>query len=99
MPSSRGLSRLGIEPMSLTSPAWAGGFFTAMATWEAQSFLNQPSLCISRARSCLDATPVLVMSSFSGLQECPRKMRKVISLTLEGVSLTDSWETTIKERQ
>ena len=28
-----------------------------------------------------------------------QKDEKVISLTLEGVSLTDSWETTIKERQ
>ena len=25
----------GIEPMSLTSPALAGGFFTTSATWEA----------------------------------------------------------------
>ena len=27
----------GIEPTSLTSPAVAGGFFTASATWEAQA--------------------------------------------------------------
>ena len=26
----------GIEPMSLMSPALAGGFFTTSATWEAQ---------------------------------------------------------------
>ena len=26
----------GIEPMSLTSPALAGGFFTSSTTWEAQ---------------------------------------------------------------
>ena len=26
----------GIEPMSFTSPALAGGFFTTSATWEAQ---------------------------------------------------------------
>ena len=26
----------GIEPMSLTSPALAGGFFSTSATWEAQ---------------------------------------------------------------
>ena len=25
----------GIEPASLMSPAWAGGFFTTSATWEA----------------------------------------------------------------
>ena len=29
------LPNLGIEPTSLTSPALAGGFFTASATWEA----------------------------------------------------------------
>ena len=28
----------GIKPSSLTSPALAGGFFTASATWEAQAF-------------------------------------------------------------
>ena len=27
----------GIEPMSLMSPALAGGFFTASATWETPS--------------------------------------------------------------
>ena len=32
MPSSN----LGAEPLSLMSPAFAGGFFTARATWEAQ---------------------------------------------------------------
>ena len=26
----------GVEPMSLTSPTLAGGFFTTSATWEAQ---------------------------------------------------------------
>ena len=29
----------GIEPMSLSSPALAGGFFTTSATWEAHSHL------------------------------------------------------------
>ena len=37
MPSSRGYSQPGIEFMSLTSPALAGGFFTTRATWEALS--------------------------------------------------------------
>ena len=36
MPFSGGLSDPGIEPMSLTSPALAGGSFTTSATWEAQ---------------------------------------------------------------
>ena len=34
-PPSRDLPDPGIEPMSLMSPAWAGGFFTTSATWEA----------------------------------------------------------------
>ena len=29
------LPNTGVEPMSLTSPALAGGFFTTSATWEA----------------------------------------------------------------
>ena len=35
MPSSRGSSQPGIEPVSLMSPASAGGFFTTSVTWEA----------------------------------------------------------------
>ena len=34
-PSSRGSSGLKDQPMSLTSPALAGGFFTTSSTWEA----------------------------------------------------------------
>ena len=30
----------GIKPLSLMSPALAGGFFTTSATWEALSFYN-----------------------------------------------------------
>ena len=43
MPFSRGsspprdLPHLGIKPVSLTSPALAGRFFTTSAAWEAQS--------------------------------------------------------------
>ena len=33
--SAGDLSNLGIEPVSLTCPALAGGFFTTSATWEA----------------------------------------------------------------
>ena len=33
-PPSRDLPKPGIEPESLMSPALAGGFFTARATWE-----------------------------------------------------------------
>ena len=35
MPSSRGLPNPGVEPVSLTSSAPVGGFFTPGATWEA----------------------------------------------------------------
>ena len=35
MPFSKGSSRPGVEPASLRSPAFAGGFFTTSATWEA----------------------------------------------------------------
>ena len=36
MPSSRESSQPGVKPMSLTSLALAGGFFTSSATWEAK---------------------------------------------------------------
>ena len=35
MPSSRDLPNPGIKPISLNSPALAGGFSTTSATWEA----------------------------------------------------------------
>ena len=34
-PSPEDLPNPGIEPVSLTSPVLAGGFFTTSATWEA----------------------------------------------------------------
>ena len=40
-PSPGDLPDPGIEPTSLVSPALAGGFFTASATWEAQ--MSRPS--------------------------------------------------------
>ena len=50
MPSSRDLTDPGIETVSLTSPALAGGFFTTSATWEAYTVLclvaqSCPTLC------------------------------------------------------
>ena len=35
-PPPEDLPNPGIKPASLMSPAWAGGFFTTSATWEAQ---------------------------------------------------------------
>ena len=39
LPSQRNLPHPGIEPMSLTSPELAGGFFTTSATWVAHLFM------------------------------------------------------------
>ena len=36
----------GIEPESLTSPVWAGCFFTSSITWEAQSLCWVSLLCL-----------------------------------------------------
>ena len=41
MPSSRGSSGPRIEPESLTSLAFSGGFFTTSANWDAHSFIIQ----------------------------------------------------------
>ena len=41
-PSPGDLSNLGIKPVSLASPALAGGFFTTRATWEAQNTIPSP---------------------------------------------------------
>ena len=38
---SRGFSRPRDEPVSLESPAWAGGFFTTSTTWESHTVVNQ----------------------------------------------------------
>ena len=40
----------GIEPMSLTSPALAGGFFTTSATWKAWSYV---SVCVCVLSVCM----------------------------------------------
>ena len=39
------LPNLGIDPMSLMSPALAGGFFTTSATWEAQENGTDALIC------------------------------------------------------
>ena len=43
-PTAGDLFDSGVEPMSLASPALAGGFFTTSATWEALLFFHQTSL-------------------------------------------------------
>ena len=47
----------GIEPMSLTSPALAGGFFTTSATWKAWSYV---SVCVCVLSVCVHAQCVHV---------------------------------------
>ena len=53
MPSSRGSSQLRIKPVSLMSPALAGGFFTTSATWEAQMY-DESDYWTSKAVIVLD---------------------------------------------
>ena len=55
-PSPGDLSKPGIEPMSLMSPALAGGFFTTSTIWEAP-FTIQFSSVQSLSRVRLFATP------------------------------------------
>ena len=47
MPSSRGPLHPGIEPMSLSYPTLAGGFFTTCATWEAQQHYEVGTIIMS----------------------------------------------------
>ena len=44
-PSLGDLPNPGIEPMSLTSPALAGGFFNTGATWEALKWPSESQIC------------------------------------------------------
>ena len=43
-PPPRDLPDPGINPTSLRSPAWAGGFFTTSTTWEAQDFSRKQTI-------------------------------------------------------
>ena len=55
-----------IEPASLTSPAWAGGFFTTSTTWEAMichSVYHEITACLS---ACLPARPRRRVSEAGG---------------------------------
>ena len=49
-PSPGDFPNPGIEPMSLMSPAWAGGFFTSSTIWEA---LTMESLGLQRVENDL----------------------------------------------
>ena len=60
IPSPGDLPHPGIDPVSLTSPALTGGFFTASTTWEAQMedtkyliHCHFPKMFITRTFACL----------------------------------------------
>ena len=62
-PPPRDLPHPGIEPVSLVSPALAGGFFTASATWEA---LGLPNPCDKFTRLVCFSHPPFVEVLASG---------------------------------
>ena len=51
-PSSGALPKPGIKPMSLASPALAGGFFTISTTWEAHVTADSSSIQAQISRVC-----------------------------------------------
>ena len=61
-PSSGDLPDPGIKPMSLTSPALAGGFFTTSATWELPLLVGLQSGTPILIARCLLFTCILEMS-------------------------------------
>ena len=46
MPSPGDLPDPGIEPVSVTSSALAGGFFTTSTAWEAQRIVGVQQICV-----------------------------------------------------
>ena len=71
--SSRDLPDLVIEPMSLTSSALAGRFFTTSATWEAQPPIENYIYQILSGDSPLQVSPQPVsehLNSECGLRKC-----------------------------
>ena len=64
-PSPRVLRYPGIEPMCLTSPAWAGVFFTTSATWEALHYSCKSVLHYTLKSQSLCADTASALSLFS----------------------------------
>ena len=58
----------GTEPMTLTSPALAGGFFTTSASWEAQGLADQNPLKISgnevTSRTTIHCLPTVTLRCY-----------------------------------
>ena len=67
-PSPRDLRYPGIEPMCLTSPAWAGGFFTTSTTWEALHYSHKSVLHYTLKSRSLCADRASALSLFGWLQ-------------------------------
>ena len=89
MPCSRGASQPQIQPVSFTSLALAGGFFTTRATWEAWEVLIQSpdrfllqTVCVSHHS--------LWSVNFFGICEAgkPVKTLRVLKLNIYGVSIS-----------
>ena len=63
-PTPGDLFNSGVEPMSLASPALAGGFFTTSPTWEA--LLDHMGIIFSFLRSPHMAAPIYIPTSNVG---------------------------------
>ena len=72
MPFSRGSSDPGIKPMSLMSPALAGGFFTTSTTWEAP-ILGHAShfICLTPGTTLCYPHQAVTLSLSSGINLLP----------------------------
>ena len=65
-PTAGDLPHPGIKPMSLASPALAGGFFTTSATWEALIEPPKKTWVLSMALSQLNCVTLGKLHSLSG---------------------------------
>ena len=68
MPFSRDLSNLRIEPVSLISPALAGGFFSTSTTWKApeqRTPKTQQQKMFKIRRDLIDFSPKKTISNTS----------------------------------
>ena len=83
-PSPGDLPDPGIKPSSLTSPAFAGRFFTSSTTWEAQECatnLNTVCLPFYRiAKHCCHCHQLLISDIYWTSSQRPPKIRYVFSL-------------------
>ena len=81
-PSPGDLPHLGIEPMSLTSLALVGGFFTTSAIWEAP-YISYTSFCKTWEQRNVSVVHLKSSGRRKGLQ---------VSLTVSGTGLGLAWD-------